>query len=89
MRKTCKIVTCFYIDFSSAKLFLRLHIADLLSGCLLGRNLDHFGDQGVTLLGVGKALEVEDLKFAVLLDKSDDGNRIVGEWGPIEGRVRS
>ena len=86
--KLVRLLHAFTLTSQVPNLFLHIHIVDLLSSCLLGRNLDHFSHQGATLLGVSKGLEVEDLKFPVLLDKSDDENRFVGEWGPVEGRER-
>ena len=62
---------------------------DLLSSCLLGRSLDKSSEEDVTLLGVGEALAVEDLEFSVLLDKSEDDDRVLGERGPGEWRERS
>ena len=86
MRKTRKTVTCFYIDCSNVRLVsTRVHFADPLSSYPLGRNLDNSSEEGVTLLGVGEALAMEYLKFSILLDKSDDGDRVVGERGPEDG----
>ena len=52
---------------------------DLLSSSLLGRNGGNPSKEGATLLGVSKVLAMEDLEFSILLDKSDNGDSIVGE----------
>ena len=62
---------------------------DLLSNYPLGRCLDSSGDKGVALLGVGEVLTMEDLEFSVLFDKSDDGDRVVGERDPKDGSQHS
>lgn len=62
---------------------------DLLSSCPLSRSRDSSSNKGVALLGVGEVLAVEDLKFPVLLDKSDDGDGFVGERLPEDGSQQS
>ena len=42
-----------------------------------------------TLLGVGEILELLNLEFSVLLDKSEYGERIVLEGISISGRAHS
>jgi len=44
---------------------------------------------GITLLGVGEILAMEDLEIPVLFDKSKDADTIVGVRGPKGGRVRA
>jgi len=58
---------------------------DLLSSRPLSRSLDSSSDKVVAHLGVGEVLAMEDLKFPVLLDKSDDGDGFVGERDPEDG----
>jgi len=57
----------------------------LLSNYPPGCSLDESSEEGVTLLGVGDVLRLEDFEFSVLLDKCDDDDRIVGERGPGDG----
>ena len=84
--KTCKIVTCFYIDCSNAQLIsTRVRFVDLLSSCPPCRSLESSSNEGATLLGIGKVLTLEDLKFPVLLCKGEDGYTIVGERVPEDG----
>ena len=86
IRKTCRIVICFYIDCSNAQLlFIHVHSVDLL-GYPLGRSLESPSDESTTLLGVGKILAVEDLEFPVLLDKSVGDDSFVVVRGPEDGR---
>ena len=85
--ETRKIVTCFYIDSLNVQLVsTHVHFADLLSSYIRVRSLDDCSDQGVTLLGVCEALAVEDPKFSVLLDKSEDDDCFVGDRRSGEGR---
>ena len=41
--------------------------------------------EGATLLGIGEVLEIEDLKFPILLDDSEDREGIVLVLGPEDG----
>ena len=68
--------------------FYTSFFVNLLSSCPLRRSLERPSDEGFTLRAVGEVLTLEDLKSPVLLDKSDDENRFVGEWGPVKGRER-
>ena len=63
-----------------------MHLVDLLSYCLLGRGLGHPSEEDDTLLGIGEVHGVEDLNLPVLLDKSEDGNTLIGESAPKGGR---
>jgi len=90
IRKTCGIVTCFYVDCLNTRLvFTRVHFADLLSSYPLGYSLGGRGDMGFTLLGVGEILAMEDLELPALFDKSKDGESIVGVRDPEGGRVHA
>ena len=85
--ETCRIVTCFYVDYSNAQLvFTHVNFVDLLSSHPLGRNLDSPSDEGSTLFGVDEILAMDDPKFPVLLGKSVDDDSIVVECGPEDGR---
>ena len=54
---------------------------DLRGSCLLDRSL---GTVVVAiLLRVGEFLGLEDLKFSVLLDKSNDAERVVGHGDTV------
>jgi len=82
-----KIVIFFDTDCSNARpVSLQVHFVDLLSNYPPGRSLDNSSEEGVTLLGVGEVLTLEDLKFSVLLDKCDDDDRVIWERGPENGR---
>ena len=61
----------------------------LLSGYPPSRCLDSSSDHGVTLPGVGEVFTMEDLKFPVLLDKSDDAKSFERERDPGDGGQRS
>ena len=62
-----------------------MHFVDLLSS-LLGLNIFKPRVEGKTPLGVAEVLTIEDLKFPILLDKSEDGDRIEVESVPAGGR---
>ena len=88
MRGTRKIVTGFYIGCSTYS--AHVHFVDLLlSGYPLSRCLDGSSDHGVTPLGVGEILTMEDLEFPILLDKSDDAKSFERERDPRDGGQRS
>ena len=90
MRKTRKIVTRFYVDCPNAQLVpTHVRFMDLLSNYPIGRSLDSSSDEGIALLGVGEVLAMEDFKFPVLLDKSEDADSFVGERGPGDGSHHS
>jgi hypothetical protein len=80
MRKTNKIVTCLYIDCSSAQLiFTRIHIVDLRSRCGFGLDLGLGTFEDTLLLGASVLLNLEDLEFPVLLANSEDTGGIGGK----------
>jgi hypothetical protein len=85
--KTRKIGTRVYIDCSNSNPLVptHVHFVDLLSSYPLGCSFDSSSEESLALLGVCEALTMEDLKFPVLLDNSDDGDRFVGERGPGDG----
>lgn len=86
VRETHTIVTRLYTGCSNAQLVpTRVCFVDFLSSYPLGRSLDSSSDEGATLLGVGKALTMEDLKFPVFFGKSDDGENFKGERDPKDG----
>ena len=62
-----------------------MHFVDPLS-CLLGLSLFKPSVDGETPLGVAEVLSMKDLKFPILLDKSEDGDRIEVESVPAGGR---
>ena len=80
MQKTCTIVTCFDVEYSIVQLILHSR-----SGRDLGYSFGDPSSEGVTLLGVCDVLTKEDLKFSVLLDKSEDCDRTVRERVPLDG----
>ena len=87
MRKLVKLLRVFTSTPPRTRnLFLHVHLVDLLSNCLLGRSLGNPSEEGDTLLGVGEVLAVDDLKLAVLLNKSDNGDTLIGERAPEDGR---
>ena len=57
----------------------------LRTTCSLGLGRGNPSKEGGTLLGVGEVLQLEDLKFPVLLDESEDTERIIVELGAIDG----
>ena len=61
-----------------------MHLVDLLS-CLRGCSLSRPSVDGDTRLRVTEVLETGDLRFPILLDKSEDGDRIEGESFPLGG----
>ena len=63
-----------------------MHLVDLLSNSLLGCGLFNPSEESNTWLGVGEVLAVKDLKIPILLDKSEDGDNIVGKRAPKDGR---
>jgi len=90
VRKTCRIVTCFYINYSDTQfIFTHVRLVDPLSSCPIGRSLEIPSDDGTALEGVGKILAMEDLEFPVLLDKSVGEDSIVVESGSEDGRGQS
>ena len=86
--KICRIFTCSYIDYLDTQLiFTQVHFMDLLSGYPLGYSFGGPSDMSTTLLGVSEILAIEDLELPVLLDKSENGETIVGVRGSKGGRV--
>ena len=67
-------------------IFTRVHFVDLLRSFPLGRSLNSPSNDGTHLLGVSEDLEMEDLEFPVLFDKSVGGNTIKVKRGPEDGR---
>ena len=45
----------------------------------MGLGLSSPSEGGAALLGIGEALTVEDLKFSILFDDSEDDGDIIGE----------
>ena len=87
IRKTDRIVTCFYIDCPNTQpVFICEHFVDLLSSYPLGRSLESSSEEGITLFGVGEILATEDLEFPVLLNKIVDDMHIIVERGPKDGK---
>lgn len=79
-RTTVTRPTCFYTHT----------FADLLLSCYpLGRSLYSSSDEGTALLGIGKVFTMKDLKFPVLLDKTEDDDTFVRERDPRDGGQRS
>ena len=60
---------------------------DPLSSYPLGRSFGSPSEMGTTLLGVSEILAIEDFELPVLLDKSENGETIVGVRSPKGGRV--
>jgi len=80
MRKTCRIVTRFCINYSDTQLiFTHVRFVDPLSSYPLGRSLESPSDEGTTLEWIDKILAMEDLEFPVFLDKGVGEDSIVGE----------
>jgi hypothetical protein len=52
----------------------------------LGHNFGSSRIEGATLLGVGKVLKLEDLKFSILFDERQDAESIVVARGTVEER---
>ena len=67
-------------------IFTRVHFVDLLSSYPLGRSFESPGDEVTILLEATEYLEMEDLEFPVLFDKSVGGNTIKVKRGPEDGR---
>jgi len=70
-------------------IFTRIRFVDSLSSYPLGRSFGTPSDMGTTLLGVSEILAIEDFELPVLLDKSENGETIVGVRGPEGGIVRA
>jgi len=90
MRKTCRIVTCFYIDYSVTRLiFTHVHFVDSLSSYSLCRSLDSPGEEGTALKWVGEILAAEDLESPVLLDESVGDDGFIVDSGPGDDREQA
>lgn len=64
--------------------FTHVHLVDLLS-CLLGHSLSRPSVDGGTPLGVTEILKTDDLKFPILLGKSEDSDGTEGNFFPLGG----
>jgi hypothetical protein len=81
VQKICKIVIRLYLDYSSAQfIFMHAHL-DLRSSCTLGRRMGT--GEGTLLLGVSELLNLEDLKFPILLGERED----TGNIGPVRSAM--
>ena len=90
MRKTCRIVTRFYIDYSDTRLiFVHVRFLDPLSSYSLCRSLDSPSEEGTTLEGVGEILATEDLESPVLLDETVGEDSFVVDSGPGDDREQA
>lgn len=74
----CSNVQLIFIHLNSVGPQNRYPLGPESFGCL--------SNEGTTLLGISEVIGLEDLNFAVLLDESDDGDTIVRELCPKDGR---
>jgi len=64
--------------------FLHLHSVDLRSRRYLCRCLGNRSIEGAALLGIGEVLTLKNFSFPVLLDESEDRDRIVFVCGTVD-----
>jgi hypothetical protein len=86
-RKLVKLLRAFTLTWVQKRSLHALCLG-LRSGCPLCCDLGNPSDVGVTFLGVGEVLAMEDLETPILFDKSDDEDGTPGECVPEDGSGR-